>query len=50
MAVIRRIVEGLTDDDLERLCARSPAPGYPEERRTVGRGLERFRRRPPRRG
>jgi len=50
MAVIRRIVDGLTDDDLERLCARSPAPGYPEERRTVGRGLERFRRRPPRRG
>jgi uncharacterized damage-inducible protein DinB len=39
MAVIRRIVDGLTDDELERLCTRSPAPGYPEERRTVGRCL-----------
>jgi hypothetical protein len=39
MAVIRRSVDGLTDDDLERLCARSPAPGYPEEPRTVGRCL-----------
>jgi hypothetical protein len=35
MAVIRRIVGGLTDDDLGRLCRRSPAPGYPEEERTV---------------
>jgi hypothetical protein len=39
VAVIRRIVDGLTDDELERLCARSPAPGYPEERRAVGRCL-----------
>jgi DinB superfamily/Pentapeptide repeats (8 copies) len=39
MAVIRHIVDGLTEDELERLCARSPAPGYPEERRTVGRCL-----------
>jgi hypothetical protein len=37
MAVMRRIVDGLTDDGLERLCARSPAPGYPDETRTVGR-------------
>ncbi len=36
MAVIRRIVDGLTNDELERLCARSPAPGYPEEPRKVG--------------
>jgi DinB superfamily/Pentapeptide repeats (8 copies) len=35
MAVIRRIVADLTDDGLGRLCRRSPAPGYPEEERTV---------------
>lgn len=39
MAVVRRIVDGLSDDDLERSCARTPAPGYPEEPRTVGRCL-----------
>lgn len=39
MAVIRRIVDGLTDDELERPCARSPAPGYPDEPRSVGRCL-----------
>jgi len=36
MAVVRRIVDGLADADLGRLCARSPAPGYPEEDRPVG--------------
>src|ERR1700733_3847143 len=35
MAVVRRIVAGLTDADLGRLCQRSPALGYPEEERTV---------------
>jgi len=35
MAVIRRIVAGLTDDDLGRPCPRSPAPGYPEEENSV---------------
>jgi DinB superfamily/Pentapeptide repeats (8 copies) len=35
MAVMRRIVAGLTDDGLGRLCQRSPAPGYPDEQRTV---------------
>jgi hypothetical protein len=35
MAVIRRILAGLTDDGLGRPCLRSPAPGYPEEERTV---------------
>jgi uncharacterized damage-inducible protein DinB len=35
MAVIRRIVAGLTDDGLGRRCRRSPAPGYPDEERTV---------------
>jgi uncharacterized damage-inducible protein DinB len=39
MAVVRRIVDGLTDSDLERLCARAPAPGYPDETRSVGRCL-----------
>jgi DinB superfamily/Pentapeptide repeats (8 copies) len=35
MAVMRGIVAGLTDADLGRLCQRSPAPGYPDEERTV---------------
>jgi len=35
MAVMRRIVAGLTAADLARQCQRSPAPGYPEEERTV---------------
>jgi hypothetical protein len=35
MAVIRRIVAGLTDADLGRMCQRSPAPGYPDEQNTV---------------
>jgi hypothetical protein len=35
MAVMRRIVAGLTDEGLGRPCRRSPAPGYPDEDRTV---------------
>ena len=35
MAVMRGIVAGLTDADLGRPCQRSPAPGYPDEERTV---------------
>jgi hypothetical protein len=35
MALMRRIVDGLTDAGLGRLCPRSPAPGYPDEERTV---------------
>jgi DinB superfamily/Pentapeptide repeats (8 copies) len=35
MAVMRHIVADLTDDSLGRLCRRSPAPGYPDEERTV---------------
>ena len=35
MAVMRRIVAGLTDDELGRQCQRSPAPGYPDEERSV---------------
>jgi DinB superfamily/Pentapeptide repeats (8 copies) len=35
MAVMRRVVDALTDADRGRLCQRSPAPGYPDEQRTV---------------
>jgi DinB superfamily/Pentapeptide repeats (8 copies) len=35
MAVMRSIVAGLTDENLGRRCTRSPAPGYPDEERTV---------------
>jgi hypothetical protein len=36
MDVVRRIVDGLTDDQLQRVCTRSPGPGYEDEPRTVG--------------
>ncbi|MEV1175541.1 DinB family protein [Nonomuraea sp. NPDC049784] len=36
VALVRGIVEGLSDAGLERPCTRAPAPGYPEEARTVG--------------
>lgn len=36
MTMVRGIVDGLTDDDLGRECPRLPAPGYPEEARSVG--------------
>jgi len=39
LALVRRIVEGLTDADLDRVCEHPPAPGYPDEVRTVGRCL-----------
>jgi hypothetical protein len=39
MAVIRRIVDGLTGAELNRSCARTPAPGYPEEDRPVSECL-----------
>jgi hypothetical protein len=35
MAVMRGIVADLTDAGMGRLCQRSPAPGYPDEDRTV---------------
>lgn len=35
MAAMRRIVDGLTDADLGRVCRRTPAPGYPEAPLTV---------------
>ena len=39
LALVRGVVDGLTDAELERTCARAPAPGYPEESRSVGRCL-----------
>jgi DinB superfamily/Pentapeptide repeats (8 copies) len=39
MRLVRRIVDGLTDTELGRICTRSPAPGYPEEERPVGECL-----------
>ena len=39
MAVVRGIVDELTDDELQRGCARAPAPGYPDEPYTVGECL-----------
>jgi hypothetical protein len=39
MAVIRRIVDGLTDAGLGRPCRRSPAPGYPDEQPAVAECL-----------
>jgi uncharacterized damage-inducible protein DinB len=38
-ATVRAIVAQLTDAELERRCTRAPAPGYPEEPRTVGKCL-----------
>ncbi|TDU88104.1 pentapeptide repeat protein [Kribbella voronezhensis] len=39
MAVVRRIVDELSDAELGRVCARTPAPGYPEEDRPVSECL-----------
>jgi uncharacterized damage-inducible protein DinB len=39
MAVVRGIVDTLTNADLGRVCTRSPAPGYPEEGRPVAECL-----------
>jgi hypothetical protein len=39
MALVRRIVDGVTNAELGRPCMRSPAPGYPEESRSVGECL-----------
>ena len=40
MAVIRRILDGLTDDELDRLGERSPGPGYPDKPSPVGACLQ----------
>jgi hypothetical protein len=39
IALVRGMVDSLTDNELERICTRTPAPGYPEELRTVGQCL-----------
>jgi DinB superfamily len=39
MVLVRGLVDGLTDAELERMCARTPAPGYPEGARWVGECL-----------
>lgn len=36
VALVRGIVDGLTDDHLGRECPRLPGPGYPEQTRSVG--------------
>ena len=38
MALARGIVDRLTDDDLKRVRPRLPAPGYPQEARSVALG------------
>jgi uncharacterized damage-inducible protein DinB len=38
-AVVRRILETLSDAELGRMCTRSPAPGYPEGDRPVAECL-----------
>ncbi|MET0492100.1 MAG: DinB family protein [Actinoplanes sp.] len=40
MGLVRGLIDGLTDDELTRPVTRSPAPGYPDEERTVGGCLE----------
>jgi len=39
LALVRGILDALTDPELDRDCPRPPAPGYPDEPRTVGRCL-----------
>jgi RimJ/RimL family protein N-acetyltransferase len=39
LALVRSIVDGLSDEELERVCPREPAPGYPEQSRSVGHCL-----------
>jgi hypothetical protein len=39
VALVRRLVDGLTDAELGRPCGRSPAPGYPDELRPVAECL-----------
>jgi DinB superfamily/Pentapeptide repeats (8 copies) len=36
IALMRGIVDALTDGELGRMCSRPPAPGYPEKLRSVG--------------
>jgi hypothetical protein len=36
MALVRGIIDGLTDARLERVCPQPPSPWHPEETRSVG--------------
>ena len=36
MKLVRDILDGLTDEGMEQECPRLPAPGYPEQTRSVG--------------
>ena len=40
MAVVRRVVDGLTDAELDRVCARKPADPYPDKQYVVRRCLK----------
>lgn len=40
MAVVRRVVDGLTDAELDRVCARKPADPYPDKEYLVRRCLK----------
>jgi DinB family protein/pentapeptide repeat protein len=39
MALVRGILDGLTEAELDRMCMRTPAPGYPEGPTSVGQCL-----------
>lgn len=39
MTLVRGILDGLTNTELKRVCTRAPAPGYPEESRSVAECL-----------
>jgi uncharacterized damage-inducible protein DinB len=39
VAMVRRIVDGLTEDELARTCPRSPDPGEPDAQHTVAKCL-----------
>jgi hypothetical protein len=39
MALVRSLVENLTDDELGRECTQVPAPGFPDETHTVAECL-----------
>jgi hypothetical protein len=36
MAVVRGVIDGLTDADLERICTTAPSPAHPDEPRSLG--------------
>jgi len=40
MATMRRVVDGLTDAELDRTCARKPAEPYPDQEYLVRRCLK----------